>query len=943
MDIAPVYTLRVADVYRALETSAEGLPLDEVEARQSLYGSNLLSPPVRVSVWRKFIVHFIHPMALLLWGVGFVAFIAQQPGLGVVIWFVVTINSLFSFWREFRAEQAISALHKLLPAYARLIREGAELSIPASEVVPGDVLVLAEGDNIPADSRVVEEYGLRTNNSTLTGEAVPSRKSADASLREGISELERPNLVFAGTSVVSGTGRAVVYATGMLTQFGRIARLTQQVKEGPSPLQQELVKTTRLLALFALTLGAIVFSVGLTNLKLPPFFAFILGIGAVVATLPEGLPAIVTLSLAAAGQRLASMGVLVKKLSTIEALGNVSIIATDKSGTLTQNQMTVREIWVAGQQFSVSGVGYEPVGEFSPAPANPTQKEDLLTLLTASALSNNARILPPSREKPSWSCLGDQTEAALKVTAFKAGLDEPDLNARYPRVHELPFDARRKRMSTIHRENLNGGQDSPKEIAFIKGAPREVLQLCTSVLINGQTVRLDNARREEIIKANDEYSRSALRVLALAQRELPIRDGGRVSSGGPLYTLERVERDLTFLGLMAMMDPPRPEVARAVKILNQAGIRIIMITGDYGLTAESLARRVGILTTQNSTIVTGAELDQLNDVELQSLIQQEVLFARMAPENKLRLVAAFQALGHVVAVTGDGVNDAPALRKSDIGISMGIIGTDVAKEAADVILTNDNFAAIARAIAEGRAIYDNLRKFITYIFSSNVPEILPFIVTAMSLIKFTWTVLQILAIDLGTDLFPALALGAEKPEPGVMRRPPRRRDRPLIDRDLVFRSFIWLGGIEALLCYSGYIALFGFSGNIELLGLPWLSTIPFPTLLDLPVGTLNLMAATVFFAGVVTAQVGNAFATRTERARGRWLGWTSNRSLLLGVAVEIAIGLILIYSPINRVFGLVPLPAVFWIWLAPYAVIIYSLDWIRKSLVRRLPGPRAGD
>lgn len=935
MEIAPVYTLRIADVYRTLETSAEGLPQAEIEARQSLYGSNLLSQPNRQPVWRKFIVHFIHPMALLLWGAGVVAFIARQPGLGVVIWFVVAINSLFSFWREFRAEQAISALHKLLPAYARLIREGVERSIPANEVVPGDVLVLAEGDNIPADARVVEEYGLRTNNSTLTGEAVPARKSADASLREGISELERPNLVFAGTSVVSGTGRAVVYSTGMLTQFGRIARLTQQVKEGPSPLQQELVKITRILALLALSLGAFVFSVGITNLKLSPFNAFILGIGTVVATLPEGLPAIVTLSLAASGQRLASMGVLIKKLATIEALGNVSIIATDKSGTLTQNQMTVREIWAAGQRYSVSGVGYEPVGEFSPVAANPTQKEGLLALLTAAALCNNARLLSPSREKPNWSCLGDQTEAALKVTAFKAGLDEQDLNARYPRIHELPFDARRKRMSTIHRQNLNGGYGESQEVAFIKGAPREVLQLCSSILIDGQTLPLDQSGREEILQANDDYSRGALRVLALAQHELPGRAARRESSGRPLYTPERVERDLTFLGLMAMMDPPRPEVARAVKILYQAGIRIVMITGDYGLTAESLARRVGLLTTSNPVILTGAELDQLNDNELQSLIQQEVLFARMAPENKLRLVAAFQALGHVVAVTGDGVNDAPALRKADVGISMGIIGTDVAKEAADVILTNDNFAAIANAIAEGRAIYDNLRKFITYIFSSNVPEILPFIVTALSIIKFTWTVLQILAIDLGTDLFPALALGAEKPEPGVMRRPPRRRDRPLLDSGLILRSFLWLGGIEAALCYSGYIALFAFSGNIILLNLPWLNNIPFPQLLDVPVDRLNVLAATVFFAGVVTAQVGNAFAARTERARGRWLGWTSNRSLLLGIAIEIGIGLALIYLPINKIFGLAPLPAVYWIWLAPYALIIYSLDWIRKSLLRR--------
>ncbi len=337
---------------------------------------------------------------------------------------MVLINAAFSFWREYRAEQAISTLHRLLPTYARVIRAGIETLIQASELVPGDILVLAEGDNIPADARVVEEFGLRTNNSTLTGEAVPARKTADASLRDGVSELERPNLIFAGTSVVSGTGRAVVFSTGMLTQFGRIASLTQQVREEPSPLQHELIKITRTLALVAISLGAIVFSVGLVNLELGWVNAFILGIGAVVATLPEGLPAIVTLSLAAAGQRLTLQGVLVKKLAIIETLGNVSIIATDKSGTLTQNQMTVREIWVSGQRLSVTGVGYEPVGEFSPAPSKLPNQADLLNLLTAAALSNNARVLPPSPEKPSWSSLGDQTEAALKVAAMKAGLVE---------------------------------------------------------------------------------------------------------------------------------------------------------------------------------------------------------------------------------------------------------------------------------------------------------------------------------------------------------------------------------------------------------------------------------------------------------------------------------------------------------------------------------------
>ncbi len=364
-----------------------------------------------------------------------------------------------------------------------------------------------------------------------------------------------------------------------------------------------------------------------------------------------------------------------------------------------------------------------------------------------------------------------------------------------------------------------------------------------------------------------------------------------------------------------------------------------MITGDYGLTAESLARRVGLLGDAIPRIITGAELDQYDDHELQSIIRGEVIFARMAPENKLRLVAAFQSQGHVVAVTGDGVNDAPALRKADVGVSMGIIGTDVAKEAADIILTNDNFAALARAIAEGRAIYDNLRKFITYIFSSNVPEILPFVVTASTSIHFVWTVLQMLAIDLGTDLFPALALGTEKPEPGVMHRPPRSSETPLLNSGLIIRSFLWLGMIEALLCYSGYLALFGFSGNIAMLNSPFLDTLTFPKLIDVPQDQINLLGATVFFAGVVMAQVGNAFAARTERARGRWIGWLSNRSLLLGVVFEILIALVLIYSPLNQIFGLAPLPGGYWLWLALYAPILYSLDWIRKSFIRRMRRP----
>jgi magnesium-transporting ATPase (P-type) len=873
-------------------------------------------------------------MALLLWGAGFLSLLVGEWALALTIWGLVLVNGVFSFWREYRAEQAMAALTKLLPAYARLLRQGQEAKVPASEVVPGDVLVLAEGDNIPADARVIEDYGLRTNNSTLTGEAVPARKTSDASFVEGISEVERPNLIFAGTSVVSGTGRAVVYATGMLTQFGRIARLTQAVHEDPSPLQRELAHVTRIISLVAIGLGAIVFAVGVVDVQLQHFEAFILALGIIVAAVPEGLPATITLSLAMAGQRLAQRGVLVKKLSVMETLGNVSIICTDKSGTLTQNQMTVREIWVGRNHLDVFGVGYEPKGAFSPDPIGTHFEPDLALLLSAAILCNNSRLNPPTIDRPQWTSLGDQTEAALRVAALKGGLDEQKLSDLYPRVHELPFDARRKRMSTIHRDTQSSGD---RQIAFVKGAPREVLQLCTHIMLHGEIYPLDEHVRMEILAANDDFARNALRVLALARRVLPARQGA--------YTVERVECDLTFLGLMAMMDPPRPEVAAAVDTCRQAGIRMVMITGDYGLTAESLARRVGMLSTRNPRILTGAEVEVMSDSELQNVIKDEVIFARMAPDHKLRLVSVYQALGEVVAVTGDGVNDAPALRKADVGVAMGVIGTDVAKEAADIIITNDNFATIVTAIEEGRAVYDNIRKFITYIFSSNVPEVLPFLLTAMFQIPLALTVRQILAIDLGTDIFPALALGTEKPEPNVMKHPPRRRNAPLVDGRLMARSFLFLGLIEAALCYSGFILVYNLSSSPGPLYIPALHRLLkigiLSQYLHLPDKEIYILAITVFHAGVVMAQVGNAFACRSEKEKGHRLGWLSNPMLLLGITVEILLILILIYfPPLARLFQHAPLPPIFWVGLSLFALVIYSLDRIRKELVWRLERAR---
>lgn len=931
MSSTPIYGLRVPEVYQSLETSPKGLSTEEAEARRSLYGTNVLSEPARAPLWHKYIAQVRHPFVVLLLLAGAIALWQRELTLALVIWGLSILNSLFSFFREYRAEKATEKLRQLLPSYAHVIREGQEVHVPSSEVVPGDVLVLAEGDNIPADARVVEEYGLRVNNAALTGEAVAARKTADASPIVGISEVERPNLIFAGTSVASGTGRAVVHATGMLTQFGRIAHLTQTIREEPSQFQKELDRLSKILMWVALGIGALVWLVTTQNpdARLLIEKPLLLALGIIVAVTPEGLPATLTLSLAMAVQRLVARGVLVKQLNVIETLGNVSIICTDKSGTLTQNQMTVREVWVARRGLSVTGAGYEPKGNFVPAPANFDQERDLRSLLEAAISCNNARINPPSPNHQTWTSLGDQTEAALKVAAMKFKVDETRMEMRYPRVHEIPFDARRKRMTTIHREKDG-------EMAFVKGAPREILQLCTHIQINGEIVPLDEALRSEIIAANDDYARRALRVLALARRNLPPRPGA--------YTPESIEKELTFLGLAAMMDPPRPEVERAVEVCRQANIRIIMITGDYGLTAESMARRVGMIATPNPLILTGAELDEMSDAALQQALEKEVIFARMAPDHKLRLVAAFQARGDVVAVTGDGVNDAPALRKADVGIAMGMVGTDVAKEAADVILTKDNFGAIVAAIEEGRAIYDNIRKFITYIFSSNIPEVLPFLATAAFGIPAALNVKQILAIDMGTDIFPALALGMEKPEPGVMLQPPRKHHQPLLDARLLRRAFLWLGMIEAGLCYLGFIAVYIFSGNAALLNIPFLAQFDWPLLLPFVTPyNLILVSQTVFHAGVVTAQVGNAFACRTFKARNAQMGWGSNHWLLLGIVIElIGIAALIYVPPLAAAFEHVAFPVQYWGILLLYAPALYTLEWLRKAVNSQIENIREG-
>jgi Ca2+-transporting ATPase len=918
--------LSVEQVFAALGSDPQGLSPAEASNRLSRYGPNVLREPPRTPLVRTLLAHFTHLMALLLWIGGGIAFAAQMPTLGIAIWLVNLINGLFSFWQEYKAEQATAALRRMLPSYARVRRGGEEVRILAERLVPGDVLLLAEGDHISADARLVRETELCVDQSALTGEAHPVRKTAEPVSGEGLSRVELPNLVFAGTSVVAGTGEAVVFATGMRTAFGEIARLTQSVGDQLSPLQREMERLTRAVSTIAVGVGLCFFMLAVAIADIDLANGFIFALGMIVAFVPEGLLPTVTLALAMGTQRMARRNALVKRLSAVETLGCTTVICTDKTGTLTQNEMTVRDIWVGGRSISVSGVGYAPEGQFSECGApleQPADDAELRQLLLAASLCNDARLIPPNAQTPSedrWSILGDPTEAALLVAARKAGIEYETEMRRMPRLRELPFDSRRKRMSVVCRLPQSEGAAHPSAgfVVYVKGAPKELLALCASFAAGDVVHPLDDPRLARILAANDQYARAGLRVLAVAQRTL---------NALPMpCDADHIECDLTFLGLVAMMDPPRPEVESAVATCHTAGIRIIMVTGDYGLTAESIARRIGIIRAAQPRIVTGAELDSMDEAALRDALMGEVIFARVAPEHKLRVVNALRAQGHVVAVTGDGVNDAPALKQADIGVAMGRSGTDVAREAADIVLTDDNFASIVNAVEEGRAVYANIKKFATYIFTSNTPEAVPFVLFAFSggRIPIALNVMHILSVDLGTDIVPALALGAEPPEPGVMERPPRSLHEHVVTGAMLRRAYFWLGPVQSLAAMSAFYYQYWTNGYWG----QWL---------DLPSsGPLYRSATAMALAAVVTTQIGNLFAQRSERLSFLRLPPTGNRLIWIGIATELILIVAIVYVPfLQEIIGTAAFDPVNWVFLALWAPALLLVDEMRKWLIAR--------
>jgi magnesium-transporting ATPase (P-type) len=917
----PIETFPPIDVYREMETQPEGLSDLEAAQRIKRYGFNILSQIKGKSIWARFLANFVHLMAILLWIAGAVALIARLPQMAIAIWTVNVINGLFSFWQEFKAEKATEAMRRMLPTVARVLRDGAVQQIAAQELVPGDVIMLSEGDRVSADVRLVMEAELRVDQSTLTGESMSVRKTHEAVVNPHLSRIEIPNIVFAGTSVVSGTGTGVVFATGMKTEFGRIAGYTQSIHDELSPLQKEMHRVTQIVTVIAVCAGCIFFLLAIVLAGVDIAEGFIFGMGMIVAFVPEGLLPTVTLSLAMGVQRMAGRNALIKRLSAVETLGCTTVICTDKTGTLTQNEMTVRKLWLADRSLTVTGTGYSPEGQIlnAGAPVSPADDSDLQILLIAAGLCNNARVIAPHADQARWSVIGDPTEGALRVLAQKAGIDIDDEEKKAPRLRELPFDSRRKRMSTIHHSENRGMQ------VFVKGAPKEVLTLCSHVRTHGIETAMDAPLMDRIMQANDDYARSGLRVLAVAEKTLPTDPIQSQETRPSVYTPETVEAGLTFLGFVAMMDPPRPEVRMAVDKCHRAGIRVVMITGDYGLTAESIARRIGIIQSERPHIINGADLDNMTDEALDQMVKDEVIFARAAPEHKLRIVRTLQTAGHVVAVTGDGVNDAPALKKADIGIAMGLSGTDVAKESADMILTDDNFASIVNAIEEGRAVYANIKKFTTYIFTSNAPEAVPFILFALSRarIPLALNVMHILAIDLGTDLMPALGLGAERVEPGIMDKPPRNLNEHVITLSLLIRAYLFLGLIQSAAVMAAFYFQFwthGFRGQ-------WL---------DLPSsGQLYESATAMALAAVVTTQIGNLFAQRTEHISVFRMGFFTNRLLWIGIVSELMVIFLIVYTPLfQKIIGTQAFSLYNWLFLFALAPSLLAADECRKWLIR---------
>lgn len=863
-------SISVDETLQKLSSKEAGLTDAEGSKRIQKYGYNELESKHKVSAWSIFFNQFKSFIVFILVASTIISALLHEVVDAIVILIILILNAVMGFIQEYKAEKSIDALKKLASLQAVVLRDGEQKKIDAKYLVPGDILVLETGEKIPADARLIEAINLKTQEGALTGESVPVEKQTKA-LKDNLPLGDQTNMVFSGTIITNGRGKAVVCETGMHTQIGKIAHLISEEKTEMTHLQKKLAQLGKWLGIITIIICVIVFLVGI--LKGGDMHEmFLAAISLAVAAIPEGLPAVITIALGIGVQKMIKKHALIRKLPSVETLGAVTVICSDKTGTLTHNQMTVTSVYCDGKKVDVTGSGYEPKGKI-------TGKVNEL-LFRIGGLCNDAKLVAGKK----WGVIGDPTEGCLITVLRKAGLDDAKLREQYRRIDELGFDSKRKMMTTFHK--VKG-----KLTSYTKGAPDEILKRCNRILINGKVKKLDAKGKKELLAVNEAYSKQALRVLGFAYNE------GKSKSAA--------EKNMVFVGLQAMIDPPRKEVKKAIEKCAQAGIKVIMITGDHLTTAQAIAKELGI---QGKAI----EGQDIKNIDLKNEVDHIGVYARVNPEHKLAIVQALKNKGHVVAMTGDGVNDAPALKKADIGVAMGITGTDVAKEASSMILTDDNFTSIVKAVEEGRNIYDNIKKFVNYLLSSNFGEVLILFLAMLigfehgGAVVLPLLAIQILWVNLVTDGLPALALGVDPADPHIMKRKPRDPNDNIVSKNMIL-NIVSIG----VLMTVGVLFLFnkGLAEGVE-------------------------KAQTLALTLLVMLEL-----VRLEMIRSQYnTGFFSNKYLTMALGLVFVLQLLIIYTPANAIFSLVPLNLVDWAWILGISAIMLVIGKVLSEVIKRGTG-----
>ena len=878
------YSLNVKEVLKSLKTSEKGLTENESRERLEKYGINEIEKRKSITPLQIFIRQFTSFIVIILIVAILISLLIGERLDAVVISIIVILNGIFGFIQEYKAEKAIEALRKLTALKAKVIRAGEEIVIDSRELVPGDIILLETGSKVPADVRLVQIAALQVDEASLTGESVPSKKVIE-SINRGTSVTDQENMVFMGTIVTKGHAKAVVTNTGMDTELGKIAELVQEVKEKLTPLQERLKQFSKWLGVVTIGICTVVFGVGVLREYLAKTFfeisyiseMFLIAVALAVAAIPEGLPAIVTISLALGVRKMAKRNALIRQLPAVETLGCTDVICSDKTGTLTKNEMTVTEIYANNTLIKITGEGYTPKGDFIHAGSEQPDTRNIELLLKIGALCNDSRL----NHNEKWEIFGDPTEGSLLVSAEKLGLKKTKLEKNFPRIDEIPFDSERKCMTTIHKINN-------ENIAYIKGAPDVIINKCKYLYIDGKVNRLTEEDKKRILKINHYMAKKALRVLGFAYKSLP-------GSYNPVS--EELENDLIFVGLQAMFDPPREKVKEAVAKCKTAGINTVIITGDHKFTAVAIAKELDLFKEGNIAL-SGDELDKLSDDELNRIVEDIKIYARVSPEHKVRVLDALKKKGYTVAMTGDGVNDAPALKKADIGIAMGITGTDVAREASDMVLADDNFFSIVNAVEEGRGIYNSIKQFVQYTLSSNLGEILVIFMAILMGWPLPLIAIQILWVNLLTDGLPGLALGLDPFSKDVMKKPPRKREEKIISRDVV-RNILIVGFVMMV----GTLFLF-YSYGVE-----------------------SIKAKSIAFTTLVMFQLFNVL---TYRAKNFKINFKTSKYLIGSVIITILMQLVVLYTPLNVAFKTVSIELLDWVKILLVSCILYIILESRK-------------